>query len=322
MTLKEKLLEKLEQSEDYLSGEALAEAFGVSRAAIWKGIKALENEGHEIIALQKKGYLLKTYGEKLDSDKILSFYQGKAPLRLEVHEALGSTNDYLKTLAEKGEHEWLAVLAERQTSGKGRLGRSFYSPKGTGIYLSVLLRPKLELKEASLLTILGATVVAKTIEAMLDKEVEIKWVNDIFIEKRKVSGILSEASLSLESKALDYVILGMGINVVKGKGLPSDLDNTFGALFEGEAPQAFRNEFVGTLLTELSSAYERVAQKDYLDYYREKSMVIGKEVYLVTPHQKEKVYVKAIDDFGALIIKDEKGNERLINSGEVSLRFE
>lgn len=322
MTLKEKLLEKLEQADDFLSGETLAEAFGVSRAGIWKAIKALKKEGHDIIAVQKKGYLLNTYGDKLDSSVILAHYQGELPLALTCYDSLGSTNDYLKTLAEEGAKEGTVILAERQTAGKGRLGRAFYSPKGTGIYLSLLLRPKLSLGEASLLTILGASVVGQTIEAMLKEKVEIKWVNDIFLNKRKVSGILSEASLSLENNKLDYVILGIGINVIKGAHLPKDLEPVFGSLFEKEAPKAFRNQFVAELLSRLSVAYEAFSKKAFLDFYRSRSMVVDKEVYLVSGANREKVYVKAITDEGALLVCDKTGKERLVNSGEVSLRFE
>lgn len=321
MGLKEQLLEKLEQADDFLSGEGLAETFGVSRAGIWKAIKALRNEGYDIIAVQKKGYLLKKYGDKLDKSAILEAYYGEIPLKIECHESLASTNDYLKTLAEKGEDEWCVVLSERQTQGKGRLGRAFYSPKGSGIYLSILLRPQISLQEASLLTIFGASIVAQTIEEMLEQRVEIKWVNDIFLHQKKVSGILTEANLSLENNSLDYVILGIGINVTKGKALPEELSHIFGSLFENQVPKAFRNQFVGKLLSRLTLAYKDFSKKTYLEYYKAHSMVIGKEVYLDTPKARECVFVKGIDDDGALLVRDRAGEEKKVTTGEVSLRF-
>ena len=322
MRLKDKILAALEDSDTYLSGEGLASLYGVSRAAVWKAIKALQQEGYQIKAVPKRGYFLDSYGDRLDKEAILEAYHGKMPLEILCYETLESTNDLAKGLAEKGAHEWTVVLSESQTKGKGRLGRAFYSPKGSGIYMSILLRPNLPIAEASLLTLFGATIVSETISHFLDDDVQIKWVNDIFYQGKKVSGILTEASLSLEGDILDYLVLGIGINVTLDKARLSDeLKPIVGSLYEEEVPKNFRNLFIGELLTRLANEYQAFNEKAFLERYRAYSMVLGKWVNIHYRDRIEEAEALEIMDDGALFVKMANGELRKINSGEVSLRM-
>lgn len=321
MSLKRRLLERLSEDE-FLSGEAFAKTQNVSRAAIWKAIKALRQEGYRIEAIPKKGYRLLKQGDYLDQKAILKYYHGQEKLMIELHETISSTNDRAKSLAEIGAPEWTVVLSEMQSLGRGRLGKSFYSPKGSGIYLSVILRPKLAVEEATLLTLLGASVVCEVIEETLALKSQIKWVNDIFIEGKKVSGILTEGSLSLESRILDYLVLGIGINITLDQNLPSELKTIVGSLFgEKTPPDDFRNYFIGTLLTKLSQHYLVFEKGEFIKYYREHLMILDQWVDLHQGKLVEEVKVLELDDKGALIVETKEGLKKKVTSGEVSLRL-
>lgn len=321
MSLKRRLLEKLSE-DDFLSGEVFAKTQNVSRAAIWKAIKALREEGYRIEAIPKKGYRLIKQGDYLDYKAILKHYHGKEKLTIELHESITSTNDRAKALAEAGAPEWTIILSEMQSLGRGRLGKTFYSPKGGGIYLSVILRPKLAVEKATLLTLLGATVVCEVIEETLALKSQIKWVNDIFIEGKKVSGILTEGSLSLESQILDYLVLGIGVNVTLDQNLPSELKTIVGSLFgEKTPPDDFRNYFIGTLLTKLSQYYMDFEKGEFIKNYRERLMVLGKWVDLYQGKSVEAVKVLELNSKGALIVETKEGLKKRVTSGEVSLRL-
>lgn len=322
MSLKRQLLEKLSEDE-FLSGEAFAKTQNVSRAAIWKAIKALREEGYRIEAIPKKGYRLRKQEDHLEVKTILKHYHGQAKLTIELHETITSTNDRAKALAEAGATEWTVILSEMQSLGRGRLGKNFYSPKGSGIYLSVILRPKLAIEKATLLTLLGATVVCEVIEETLALKSQIKWVNDVFIADKKVSGILTEGSLSLESQILDYLVLGIGVNItLDQKSLPDSLKPIVGSLFENQMPpDDFRNYFIGILLTKLSQYYLDFERGEFIKRYRERLMVLDKWVDLHQGKTVETVKVLALDDKGALIVKTKEGLQKRVTSGEVSLRL-
>ena len=184
MELKEKILRKLESSRgEYVSGEQLAEGFGVSRNAVWKCIKQLEKEGFAISSVKNRGYALLEESDALSASGIEKFLHGERPVK--VLKKTGSTNDEAKALAALGARDGTIVVAESQSEGRGRYRRPFYSPEGAGLYMSILLRPKIPASETLFITTCAAVAVCEAIEEVSGKYAEIKWVNDVFLAAKR-----------------------------------------------------------------------------------------------------------------------------------------
>jgi BirA family biotin operon repressor/biotin-[acetyl-CoA-carboxylase] ligase len=237
MNVKEQLLSVLENNRgENISGAELARKLSVSRNAVWKAVKSLQEVGYSITSALNKGYCLSNENDIISVQSIAKYLnEDTKKLMLEVHKEVTSTNSILKEYAEKGEQEGKVIVAEKQSSGRGRMNRSFYSPEGTGIYLSILLKPNLTFQESLLITTTAAVAVAEAIEKVSGCEAKIKWVNDIYCKGKKVCGILTEASLDMESGALKYAVLGIGINVLKPAGdFPEELKDIAAAVFDAE----------------------------------------------------------------------------------------
>lgn len=216
--MKEKILSILEAHQGVsVSGSAIGKELGLTRAAVWKNIKALQEDGYHIVAVTNKGYCLTDDNDIVSADGIRR-YLTAATLgnHIECRKIVDSTNNCVKAAAQRQEPEGFVVIAEEQTAGRGRFGRHFYSPKEHGIYMSILLRPKYDIESAALITAATSVCVAGAIEALTDCDVKIKWVNDLFVGEKKVCGILSEAAIEFESRKLDYVIVGIGVNILLG----------------------------------------------------------------------------------------------------------
>ena len=215
MALKDQVLTLLEQYKgSYLSGEEMAEQLGVSRNSVWKAIKQLQTEGHQITGVNRLGYTLDSRNNVLSAPGIQKYLKDPA-LQITVQSSVTSTNTLLKQAAENGAPEGTVLVAEEQTAGRGRLGRSFYSPAGTGVYFSLVLRPAFSAAESSLITTCAAVAAAGAMEEISGHPTQIKWVNDIYTAGRKVCGILTEAAIDMESGGLQYAVLGIGINLLK-----------------------------------------------------------------------------------------------------------
>ena len=222
MRTREKLLDFFEKNKGaYFSGEELAARLSVSRTAVWKAVNSLRKDGYEIDAVPNKGYCLSADTDILSSQGVEKYLEPVcASIEMEILPAVGSTNDYLREKALKGQKEGFTVLAGEQTGGRGRTGRSFYSPADTGIYMSLLLRPEnCSPAVAVKFTTMAAVAACRAIEKVSQKKAQIKWVNDVYIEDKKVCGILTEGAVSLEKGSLEYVILGVGINVYPPRGV-------------------------------------------------------------------------------------------------------
>ena len=234
MNVKQQVLELLEQKKgDYISGSELAGIAGVSRNAVWKAIKSLQEEGYMIRAITNKGYCLQQENDILSVQSISKYLLPELKcLRLEVHKTIDSTNLRAKEYAAKGEPEGLIVIAEAQTAGRGRMGRSFYSPPVSGVYISFLFRPKFTAQESLFLTTAAAVAAAETIEETSGQRAEIKWVNDVFCRGKKVCGILTEASVNVETNMLEYAVTGIGFNVREPEGgFPEEIREVAGPIF-------------------------------------------------------------------------------------------
>lgn len=325
MGTKEKLLALFEADKGkFFSGEELAARLAVSRTAVWKAVNSLRKEGYEIQAVRNKGYSLSVSTDILSIQGVEKYLKPEhSYIELEILPDIGSTNDYLREKAAQGKGEGYAVVAGAQTRGKGRTGRSFYSPADTGIYLSLLLRPKdCGPAQAVKFTTMAAVAACEAIEKVSHRSPQIKWVNDIYIDGKKVSGILTEASVSLENGSLEYVLLGIGINVYPPeKGFPQELRETAGSVFQ-ERKSDGKNQLTAGFLNRLMEIYTKEETGEYAEEYRKRSMVLGKRIQILTPEGEKGARALEIDKDCRLLVEYEDGNRELLRAGEIRIRPE
>lgn len=319
---KEQVLAMLrERPDQFISGEALASGLNVSRTAVWKAVEQLRREGYPISSVNRLGHRLSSGSDVLTEEGIRSRLTVPG-LQVRVFPTISSTNTVLKQLASEDAPAGLALVAGEQTAGRGRLGRSFYSPSGSGLYLSLLLRPELEASDAVKLTACAAVSVAEAIETLADVHLEIKWVNDLFLGGKKVCGILTEAGLDCETGRMNYVIVGIGINTrVPAGDFPEDLRQIAGAVF-GDAPVPdLRNRLAALVLDRLMSCSADPASPVLFEKYRSRSMVLGRPVHILSPGQAPvpATAVGLAPDY-SLQVRLEDGSLRLLHSGEISIR--
>ena len=232
------LLQKREG--DCLSGEELARSLSLSRTAVWKAIGQLRAEGYPIESVTRRGYRLLPGGDVLTADGVMKHLR-RRELRVEVLPSVSSTNTVLKARAEQGEAAGSVLIALEQTAGRGRMGRGFFSPEGSGLYMSVLYRPSSPVSDAVRITACAAVAVAGTIEELSGRPAQIKWVNDVLVDGKKVCGILTEAALDCESGVFRYLIVGVGVNTAAPDGdYPEALRGVAGPAFGSEAVPQLR----------------------------------------------------------------------------------
>lgn len=311
--LKEQVLEAL-FGEEILSGETLASRFGVTRAAIWKAVRALREEGYEIGAAPNRGYTLGVCSRL--SAQAIGHY-GTGGFSVEVLDVICSTNNYAKTLAAQGIRN-RCVLAERQTAGRGRMGRVFHSPPGSGLYCSLILTPPIEREDCALLTTYAAVAVAESIEELTGAKTGIKWINDIWIGERKVCGILTEASVHFETGHFSYAVVGIGVNVRRAPR-PPELEGVAASIEEATGVVVDRNRLVSAIMKRMANTDRELQSREYLKRYRQRCFVLGKE--LEVTRGNERFHARALDlnERGELIV--ETGNGILVlQSGEVSTK--
>ncbi|WP_294801741.1 biotin--[acetyl-CoA-carboxylase] ligase [uncultured Gemmiger sp.] len=268
----------------YISGQELAQQLGVSRTAVWKAVTALRADGTPIEAVTNRGYVLHKDTDLLDADAVCALLKGAAAgLQVEVVQRLPGTNAALRRQAADGEPEGRVLIAQAQSAGRGRQGRSFYSPPG-GLYMSLLLRPDMAARQAVQITAMAAVAAARAIRTVCGVQVEIKWVNDLLYGGKKVCGILTEASLDLESGMLDYAVLGLGINLVTPlQGWPQELSGVAGALYETTPPGGTRAALAAAVLNEFWALYTARDHGNFLEEYRRLQILPGKQIEVVRP---------------------------------------
>lgn len=324
MKVRDQVLSVLEQNRGvYISGEALAKELCVSRNAVWKSIRQLQESGHKISAVPNRGYLLSQENNVL-SPQSVEQYLTVGPLSLEVYSELDSTNALLRKQAEEGAPEGTVIIAEMQTAGKGRLGRSFHSPPGGGIYMSLLLRPPFSAQESLCITTCAAVAVCDAIEKHTGVDSQIKWVNDVFCNERKVCGISTEASLDLESGGLRYAILGIGLNVFPGKEpFPEELGAVAGTVLDAPIPGlALRSMLAAEILNGFLKEYPNLTKKAYFDAYQSRCMVLGKPIYILRNGTRQEAIALELSPDFRLRVQFFDGSTELLSSGEVSIRLQ
>ena len=326
MSSRDAVLSLLRGEEGFLSGQELSRRLGLTRAAVWKAVDALRREGYEIEARTGLGYRLSAAPNALTEAEIRSFL---GPTRLvgrelRCFEELDSTNNYLKTLPEAP--DGLAVTADSQTAGRGRMDRSFQSPKGQGIYLSVLLRPRLSPDRLPPVTALAGVAVCAAVERVCGVRPGLKWPNDPVLNGKKLCGILTEMSLEAETGRVQSLVLGIGINVSQGpEDFSPQVREMATSLGQALGKPVSRPRLTAALLEELDRTYAALLAGDlsaYLSAYRRDCVNLGKTVQLLPFGGGERETAQAVDideDF-SLVVRGPDGKERTVRSGEVSVR--
>jgi BirA family biotin operon repressor/biotin-[acetyl-CoA-carboxylase] ligase len=322
MELKHQVLKILEENRGItVNGAKLAGELFVTRSSIWKAMKALQKDGYRIEAVTNKGYCLLSHNDIVSKESITPFLKGEATnFILDVRQVVTSTNTIAKELAAQGAKEGTVIIAREQTEGRGRMGRSFYSPNSSGIYFTIILRPKLELEDSLLITTATAVAVALAIETVAKEKAVIKWVNDIFVAGKKVCGILTEASLNFENGRLEYAVVGIGINI-ETTDFPVDIQQIAGSLFSqkpGDAPVT--SKLVAEVLNNLSACMNSLTDKRYLEEYRKRSFLIGMDILVLKGKETTPAKAIDIDEKARLVVEYEDGTREALISGEVSVR--
>ncbi len=314
----------LKSSGEYLSGEEMSRSLGVSRAAVWKAIGALRNEGYAITSAPKRGYCLQSAPDKLREGELLTPLAGcEIGRHLICLETIDSTNTEAKRRALEGAPHGLVILSEEQTAGRGRHGRSFQSPKGCGLYTSALFRPKLSPMEVMDFTAWVAVAVCDGIEACCGVRPQIKWTNDIILNGKKLCGILTELGLEGETHQLDYLIAGIGINVNhKITDFDPEIQEIATSLALQTGKSVKRTELAACLIQALDRMYSQFPQEKnlYLQKYRDACITIGQQVQLITPSSRREALAVAVDDEFRLVVELPDGTTEALSTGEVSVR--
>lgn len=313
-----------ENGAQYCSGAAISEALGLSRAAVWKAVEALRQEGYQIESAPNRGYRLASSPDKLSAGELMGALSGcTIGRKLICLETVDSTNNYAKQLADGGAPHGTVVISEQQSGGRGRQGKQFSSPAGKGLYLSVLLRPDLPADEVVNLTAWTAVAVCEALESCTGVRPGIKWTNDIILEKKKLCGILTELGLEGESGHVQYVVAGIGVNISQTL---EDFGPEVGQVAISLEQALGRSVRRADLATELIRALDRMwagypAKKaDYLARYRADCVTTGHEVRLVRSGQTRTAFAEEINEDFDLMVRYPDGSREAVMAGDVSVR--
>ncbi|OLS03145.1 biotin--[acetyl-CoA-carboxylase] ligase [Tissierella creatinophila] len=320
--MKNKILKRLKNSDDFVSGEKISQEFNMTRSGIWKYINMLKEEGYIIESIPRKGYRI------ISSPDILTLQEIENNLSTEFigrniyyYDTMDSTNKEAKRIASL-EDEGTIVISEEQADGKGRLGRNWVSPKGKGIWMSIILKPDVEPVKVGAITLLGAASVFKGLKKM-NIVSEIKWPNDILISEKKVCGILTE--MSAELNMINHLIMGIGINVnLDEVDIPDELKEKATSIKIEQKKEIDRKLLLANILNEFEKLY--IAFKDdgnvskAIEICRENSVSIGREVRVIRGREERIGKALDINDRGELIVEFDDGKTESIFAGEVSVR--
>jgi BirA family transcriptional regulator, biotin operon repressor / biotin---[acetyl-CoA-carboxylase] ligase len=312
----------------FVSGEELAAWCGISRQAVWKAVNALRAQGALIEAVTNKGYRLAGTGSMLSAASVMALIPPEFNVHVKVFETIDSTNTEAKRLcSEESDVRKLngtVIIAEQQTAGRGRLGRQFFSPHDSGLYLSIIYAPDEGITTPAVLTASAATGVCRALKTVYDVDANIKWVNDVFLRGKKICGILAEGVTDFETGHIDSAIVGIGINILPGN-FPQELANTAGSVLMDKDADTDRCALAANVVSSVLGIYrsgtDGIAQA--MREYRERSFLTGKTI-TVSPviNQRCKDYtavVQGVTDEAKLIVKTQDGQLRTLESGEVTL---
>jgi len=319
--LRQRLLRLLKENKgEYISGQKLSDQLNVSRTAIWKHINELKNEGYQIEAHHKLGYMLVSEPDLLIYEEVSPYLTTNFIGKNYIHKlVIDSTNNFAKEMASKVP-DGTVIIAEEQIAGRGRLGRSWISQKGCGIWMSIILKPNIQPQEALNLTQVAAISVVKAIEEVFHVESKIKWPNDIILNNKKVCGILTEMSSEIDK--INYVIIGIGVNV-NCDNFPEELKGKATSLYLETNSKVDRKKLTASILNNLEFYYNAYLQKGF-EYIRpiciEKSITIGRQIKVIANEGEIEGKAVTIDNNGSLVVETKEGKRLSIMSGDVSVR--
>lgn len=327
-TDKSDILTCLRNSEDYVSGQQLCDRLGVSRTAVWKVINQLKEEGYQIESVSRKGYRLVESPEDVFSlSEIASRLQTRwAGRKLHFFASTGSTNPDAKRFAEEGEPHGTTVVADRQTAGRGRRGRSWASPPGKSIYFTIVVRPEFAPDKASMITLVMALSVAQAIEEVAGLPAQIKWPNDIVVHKKKVCGILTEMSMTPEMDEIQFVVAGVGVNTNHNsqEEFPEEIRETATSLKIESGRQIDRAGLLERILARFEENYDCFEKMQDLSALRKDYQAhlinMDAQVLVLDPAGEYTGISRGISQTGELIVERENGERVLVYAGEVSVR--
>ncbi len=315
-----------EKSGAFLSGEELSRELGLSRAAVWKAVDALRREGYGIEARTGMGYRLLTAPDALTEKEIRHFLPPTAVVgrTLRCFDEIDSTNTYAKQLALEGGEDGTVVVANCQTAGRGRMSRSFQSPRDKGIYLTVLLRPDMEVERMLPVTAMAGVAVCRAVEQVCGVRPGLKWPNDPVLDGKKLCGILTELSLEADTGRLEYLVVGIGLNVLHtAADFSPDVAPIATSLSMALGHSVSRPALAAALIAQLDRLYADLkagALEGYLAQYRRDCVNLGRTVQLLSPGGSETVEAVGIDPEFGLTVRCPDGTEKTVRSGEVSVR--
>lgn len=322
--MKEQIVNLLKENENnFVSGEKISEALGVTRAAVWKYIKQLKEEGYNIESVSRKGYKLTNSPDRLSFHEIAPNLKTKFIGRKIIYlESIDSTNNEAKKLAAEGEKEGTVVISEEQTMGRGRLGRNWVSPQYKGIWMSIILRPEVDPIHMAKVTQIGAAAVCRATLEMGIKTL-IKWPNDIVLNGKKLCGILTE--MSAELNRVNYAVIGIGINVnTEEEDFKDEVRKVATSIKIEQGYDTKRKELIANVLNNFEELYEEFLDNGNIEssikICKENSALIGKEIKVIEKGSSVKAKALDLTNEGRLIVEFENGKIEEIISGEVSVR--
>lgn len=319
--MKAEILRLLRETDGYVSGQELCNKFGVSRTAVWKAINQLKEAGYEIEAAQNRGYHLLSVPDRMDETELSSIRQTEwAGCETYYFDCIDSTNTKAKELAEDGHPTGTFVVADQQTAGKGRRGRSWDSLPGTGIYMTLLLKPDINPNNASMLTLVAAIATANAIHRVTDAQALIKWPNDVVINGKKICGILTEMSAQFDY--INHIVIGIGINV-HNESFPEELADRASSLLMECGKRFHRADLIEAFLEEFERTYASYLQTEDLtglqNEYNSLLVNMGRQVRVLDPKEPFEGKAMGITNRGELIL-DTWESRKMVSSGEVSVR--
>ncbi len=313
MSVKSNVLTILEENKGVsVSGEEIAIMLGVSRTAVWKAVKSLLLDGHDIVGATNKGYVLREKSNVLSEEGIKRLLETDSDVF--VYDTLVSANDTAKIKAIEGAKNGTVIVAKEQTGGKGRRGRSCFSPNDSGIYMSVILTPNIAPEDCTLITTASALVTANVIEQLTKKPALIKWVNDVYVDGKKCVGILTEGVFDLDGGNNHKIIVGIGINLTT-QNFPVDF-----ACRAGNIGDVSKNVLVAKIVNELLKISRSLKDLKYLEEYRKKCFLLGKEV-VVSGKEHFVAVARDVDEKGRLVVELTDGSVKILNNEEVSAKL-
>lgn len=318
---KHNLLSLLEaEAGEYVSGEEISRKLNVSRTAVWKQVRKLEADGYLIEAVPRLGYRLTGKPSRLSLQELLPKLKTKRfGRKLHLLDVIPSTQDELRRLAEQGAEEGTLVIAEQQTSGRGRMGRHWVSPSGKGVWMSLLLRPSVPLQMTPQLTLLAAVALSRAISREVPVEIGIKWPNDLLVGGKKISGILLESAA--EDERLRYVVVGLGISVnLEAEDYPEELLEKVVSLKMASGNTINRSDLIATILDEFERLYDLYMEQGFApirSLWEAHSVTLNNETLLYTPQGPIQGIPRGLDGTGGLQVEMKDGSYRTIYSAEI-----